>query len=288
MSLEPRGIQLGPVIIGYFGLILIAAMAAGAMIAYRRVRQHGQDPDLLWDLLTWGLVAGIVIGRLFFIWNPPPSVEAIADRRWYLTHPFDLAIGPLAIWSGGFGTAGALLGALFGAWIVLRRKHVDAWLWADIVAPGALVGIAIASFANIANQQMYGPPTTLPWGIPISGPVAPYNALSPETRFHPTPIYVAVWSLVTLGITLWIEARRRLPKGALFVVSALILMPGLFLADFLRADVARPMLGLSGMQLLAMMLFAAAAVVLVRRRRVLPAGQGGTSSEGSMPAAESE
>ncbi len=270
MSFTPFGIHLGPLTLSYFGLILLLAMAVGGVISYRRARARGQDPELVIDALTWGLIGAVILARLFYIWNPPPSVAELYSRRWYLTHPFDLQVGPLAIWSGGFGPAGALLGGLLGVFIFLKRRGVDIWLWADILTPGSLAGLAIACLANIVNQQMYGPPTSLPWGIAVLSPVPPYNDLNlypAGTRFHPTPAYLSLWSLAVLGIVVWVESRRGLQPGDLFLLAALIFLPGLFVADFLRLDLSRSLFGLSGVQVMAVLLLIGGLWIGLRRNR---------------------
>ncbi len=266
MTFNARGIQLGPVIIGYFGLILILAMAAGGFISYRRARRRGENPDIVLDALTWGLVIGIAVARLAYVLNPPPSVAAVTSRRWFLTHPFDLQMGPLAIWSGGLGMGGALVGGILGVYLLLRRREVDVWLWADILTPGALAGIVIGTLANLVNQQMYGPPTRMPWGIPIERPAPPYDLLPDGARFHPTPFYLGLWTLATFVILHWLRGRVSLRRGELFLLGLLIYTPGLFLADFVRVDLARWLFGLSGMQVISVVLFGAALVMLIRRR----------------------
>ncbi len=272
MQLTPFGIEVGPVMITFFGLIAIGAVIAGAAISAVRVRRSGQETDALLDALTWGLVGGVLAGRLFYVWNPPPSVAAVYDRRWYLTHFFDLQFGPLAVWSGGLGAAGILLGALAGAAIVLRRRGVSLREWADLLTPGLLVTLAILPWANIANQQMFGPPTDLPWGMALARRVPPYEDLTafpPTTHFHPTPAYVSLWALLTLGVA-WLVQRRfgsRMLAGELFLLASAIYLPGLFLADFLRLDVSRPVFGLTGLQAAAAALFAAVVALGIWRWR---------------------
>lgn len=271
MSVDHLGIHLGPVTFSFFGLILLAALVAGGFWAYRTARREGENPEHVIDLLTWGSALGIVVARLFYVWNPPPFVSAFYDRRWYLTHPFDLQVGPLAIWSGGLGMAGALVGGVLGVVLALWRRKLDLPLWADILTPGALLGLAIAAWANGVHRQMYGPPTALPWGVSIASPAAPYNdyTLYPPgtTRFHPTPAYVSLWALVTLGVVL-LAGRRfaaRMQPGDRFLLAAVVYLPGLFLLDFLRVDVNRGLLGLTGMQSLALLALVALVWLGVRR-----------------------
>jgi phosphatidylglycerol---prolipoprotein diacylglyceryl transferase len=219
--------------------------------------------DVVVDVLMWGLVFGVILGRIFYVWNPPPSVADFYDRTWFLAHPFDLQIGPLAVWSGGLGRAGALLGGLIGAGYVLWRHGVDGWLWADILAPGTLLGLTIAPIATLINQQMYGPPTSLPWAAVIQNPILPYTSMM---RFHPTPGYVSLWAFLCLAALLWIERKHQLSKGELGLVAVMIYTVGLFVADFVRLNVNYGLLGLTGIQWFTLSLFAGAAAVLYRRR----------------------
>ena len=263
MSFGQFGIEIGSFTFSYFGLILIIAMVAGSYVAYRAANRAGEDGDLVIDVATWGLIGGVIFARLFYVLNPPPSVAAFYDRRWFLTHPFDLQIGPLAIWSGGLGMAGALVGALLGAGYVLWRNRVNVWKWSDLVIPGGLVFLAIAPLANLLNQQLIGPPTTLPWGVSVLNPPPPYDnpfTYPPDTMFHPTPGYLSLWTLIVfLVLSLWLRRRAsEMPVGRKFLLSILMVTPMLFALDFIRIDVARVLIGLTGMQLLSLLLFIAA------------------------------
>ena len=194
------------------------------------------------------LFLGVVFARLFYILNPPPSVAALYSREWYLIHPLDLQIGPLAVWSGGLGMAGMLFGAVLGALLVLWRQDLDSWLWADITVPGLLLVLIIAPWGNLLRGQMIGLPTELPWGIGVAYPPSPYP---PDTLFHPIPAYLSLWALLLLCVV-WGAGRLSLKKGDIFLGLSLLYGIGLCLADLLRIDVSRSLLGFSGMQTLAL------------------------------------
>ncbi len=260
MEVTPTGIQVGPVLVTFFGLIVIAGVAAGAAVSAVAVRRRSYDSEVLLDAITWGLVGGVIAGRLFYVWNPPPSVAAVYDRRWYFTHFFDLQFGPLALWSGGLGPAGILLGAAAAATLVLWRRGVVLRAWADLLAPGLLITLAIVPWANVVNQQLFGPPTSLLWGMTLTRRVPPYDDLTAfplHTRFHPTPAYLSLWALIALGVVWLVEKRfsNRMRAGDRFLLAAAITLPGLFLADFLRFDVGGVLLGLTGMQVAVGLLF---------------------------------
>jgi phosphatidylglycerol:prolipoprotein diacylglycerol transferase len=278
MTIDNFAIHLGPVSLNFFGLILIAGLVLGASLTAYLVHKREEDPAHVWDALTWALLLGIVLARLFYILNPPPSAVAQGyTARWYLMHPFNLADGPVAIWHGGLSQTGALIGGALGAWLYALRHKLDVPHWADMVMPGILLGLAIAGWANVVDQKMYGPPTDLPWGIPISMEAAVNRRVPPyddallypaETRFHPTPAYLSLWALLCLGAVLFVRARpaAKQQEGNTALIGALIYAPGLFLADFLRVNVSRTVFGLTGTQILAIVVFGTALVLLLRRR----------------------
>ncbi len=260
-----EGITIGPLTLGYFALIVLAALVAGGAIGAARAKQVGEDPSLLLDLGIGALLGGLIIARLFFVLNPPPSVAAYYDRAWFLSHPFDLQAGPLAVWSGGLSGAGALLGGGLACALILRRRGVDRRRWADLLLPGILVGLAIAPWGNIITGQLYGPPTTLPWGMVVEQPLPPYPA---GTHFHPTPAYLSLWALLCLGLVTVVGGRYAgwLHPGDRFLISLGAYSLGLFAFDFLRLDVTR-LLGLTEMQWVALALLIAALLALRRALR---------------------
>lgn len=272
MQITPFALQLGPLTLTFFSLMTTLAVVACAVVTGWVARRRGQDPVLVFDLLGWMLVLGVVFARLFYVLNPPPSVAALYSREWYLAHPLDLQIGPLAAWSGGLSMTGMLVGALLGALAVFRRQRLDGWLWADVAVPGLLLLLIIGPWGNLLMGQMIGPPTGLPWGVVIDHPPPPYNdaiLYSPGMPFHPTPAYLSIWALL-VGGGAWGLNRRyasRWQKGDTFLTVSLLYSVGLFLADFLRVDVSRFFLGLSGMQSVGLVMFACCAAMMVRRHR---------------------
>ncbi len=270
MTITRYAIEFGVVRLGFFGLIALIGLIAGSIVSYRLVRQHGEDVDALWDMLTFGLLGALVGGRLFYVLNPPPSVAIYYDRQWYLTHLLDLQAGPLAIWNGGLDAAGLWTGAAVAVMLVAWRQRLNVRGWGDLLAPGVLTLLTIAGWANVVNEQLFGPPTTLPWGIPIERRVPPYDDLAaypPQVRFHPTPAYLALWALFVLGVLWIISGRYRgcLQAGDRGLLALLLYMPGLFAADFLRVDVNPVIGGLTAMQVVAAFILLAGMVAAIRR-----------------------
>ncbi len=272
MQITQPALHLGPLTVTWFSLIAIVSMVIGGVVTGWAARRRGEDPIIVFDLLGWMLVLGVVLARLFYVLNPPPSVAALYSREWYLAHPLDLQIGPLAVWSGGLSMAGMLVGAALGALLVIRRHRLDGWLWADIVVLGLLLILIIGPWGSLLAGQMIGPPTSMPWGVVIDHPPSPYDNTSsypPGTLFHPTPAYLSLWALLVEG-GMWGLNKcyaTRFQKGDTFLSVSLLYGIGLFLADFLRVDVSRVILGLSGLQILALAIILWAAAMIVGRHR---------------------
>lgn len=277
MHVTQLGIEIGPVLLSSFGLIVIGAVVVGTVVTWQRVRSRDLNPAMVFDLYSCMLVLGVAIGRLVYIWSPPPSISQFYSHEWYLSHPLDLLSGPLAIWNGGLDNAGVLIGAGVGALLGLRSVKGALAQWVDAVAPGVLAALVILPWANITTGNLLGPPTNLPWGIaaPSSS-----NSIAP-VYYHPTPAYVSLWALVTLIAIRWLSHKqaKRIRPGDLALMAGLIYMPGLFMADMLRVDVNRFVLGLTLSQIVALMSVLGIGIVALRGRRRSRVGTGEGANE---------
>jgi phosphatidylglycerol:prolipoprotein diacylglycerol transferase len=260
----PVGFQVGPFFIRYYGIILMLAAVAAAVMAERQARRKGMDSELVWDGLIWVLIGGILGARLWHILTPPPSmVEQGITTLYYLTHPLDA----LAIWRGGLGIPGAVIGGGIALYLFTRKRGENFGEWADIVAPGLALAQAIGRLGNFVNQELYGRPTDLPWAIYID----PQNRL-PEFRdqshFHPLFLYEALWNLFNMALLLWLGRRYsdRLIPGDIFLVYLIIYPLGRFLLEFLRLD-SSLVVGINANQTLMLVVGLAAAALLIWRHR---------------------
>lgn len=222
----------------WYGLLIVTGTIVGAWLAAREVRRRGENPEYVWEGLVWVLVAGLVGARLWYVVN-----DILGGRTRYLDDPVSI----IRITEGGLHFYGAILFGLAAVYIFARRYKLDMWLILDSVAPSLLVGQAVARPANFINQELYGPPTDLPWGISISAAhrLAPWNDLNlyPEetTRFHPAFAYEMIWNLLAAGLLLWISHRfsNRLKPGALFAGWLILAGLGRFIIEWFRPDQPR-------------------------------------------------
>lgn len=234
----PDGFPLGPFTVKFYGIILMLGAVAGAWLATREAKRRGHNPEIVWDLLTYLLIGGIIGARLWHILTPPPSSGVTAS--WYLTHPLDA----LAIWKGGLGIPGAIIGGAIVLYFYTRKHKLSFPEWADICAPSVALGQAIGRWGNFVNQELYGAPTNLPWGLRIDEDhrVNQYQDLGvypvETTRFHPLFLYESIWNLANMFLLLWISRRfaDRLTHGDLFLIYLIVYPVGRFFLDFLRVD----------------------------------------------------
>ena len=186
--------------IRWYGLLIVSGSLAGAYYAAWYVKRRKQDPDMVWDVMIWLLVSGILGARLWYVVN-----DLIGGNTRYLENPAQIP----QIWQGGLNILGGIVVAGLVGWYYTKKHNVDFWLIADATGPALLLGQAIGRWGNFINQELYGPPTTLPWGISIDAAhrLAPWNDLSQfpldTTRFHPTFAYEMIWNLICFGLIVY-------------------------------------------------------------------------------------
>ena len=147
------------------------------------------------------------------------------------------AVDALKVWHGGLGIWGAIAGGLFGAWLYTRRHGILLRPLADSLAPGLLLAQAIGRFGNYFNQELYGRPTKLPWGLEISPDKWPSGMTFPVgTTFHPTFLYEALWNLAGIALLLYLDRRYKLGYGRVFALYVMIYTAGRGWIESLRID----------------------------------------------------
>jgi prolipoprotein diacylglyceryl transferase len=223
-------IDLGPFTIHLYGLMLLLAIAACVALTGYRWVSWGGDWDLVFRVAVWGVAAGIVGARLYHditSWNEVP-------KQWW---------GPFAVWQGGLGVWGGILfGVLVGAWIV-HRSGQSVRLFMDAVAPGLLLAQGIGRIGNWFNQELFGKPTDLPWGLEIDPAHRPAGYFDHET-FHPTFLYELTYDLIGVALLLWIDRRFKIKRPGLFALYVSYYCFGRFFEELLRIDPAHEFLGL--------------------------------------------
>lgn len=221
--------------IRWYGILIMTAVIVAAWITERGIRRRGGNPEFVWDAMLYVLPAGVIGARVWYVIN-----DILGGSTRFLDDPIRI----IKIPEGGLHIYGAILfGGLTALWYA-RKFKVDMWMVMDSVAPAMLIGQAIARPANYINQELYGPPTNLPWGIPIEPAfrIPPYNDLqtyTPETtRFHPTFAYEMIWNIFAAALLFWIYHRfeQKLKPGTMFAGWLVLAGLGRFLIEFFRPD----------------------------------------------------
>ncbi len=199
-----NGFHLGPLFIHYYGLMYVIGIALAVIISQRRIKRMGGDPALIADIALWAVPAGIIGGRIYFDITTPSDIPHV----WY---------GAFAIWDGGLGIwGGVAAGALVGAWRA-RRAGAKVALYADAVAPALLVAQAIGRLGNYFNKELFGGPTTLPWGLIIPLQYRPAGYTQFRT-FEPTFLYELIWDLALAAFLVWLGNHRSIRPPGLFAL----------------------------------------------------------------------
>ncbi len=260
--------------IRYYGIIIVAAMLLAATVAARLAKRDGKDPEHIWGALTWAIIPAIVLARLWFVLFPPVSaVEQGMTTQWFLENFFNTENGAIAIWSGGLSIFGAVIGGFGGAYIYMRRNKLPVWEWTDIAAVALPLGQAIGRWANFVNQELYGSPTTLPWGLTIDSAhrVSPYTSLIDypvaTTGFHPLFLYESLWSFLAFGLLTYLFLNRRYDFRAgdftlIYVMQYAVIR---FVLEFLRVEVTL-VSGINVSQVVCAVAFVVALVLFLKRR----------------------
>lgn len=238
-------LDLGPLRVHMYGVVLLLGILTAVWLTVRRFEARGGDREVVYRAALWGVAWGIVGARLYHL---ATSWDEVPDAWW----------GPFAIWRGGLGVWGGIsLGTVAGC-VVARRARARARDLMDAVAPGALAAQGIGRIGNYWNQELFGRPTDLPWGLEIDEAHRPARYLDQPT-FHPTFLYELLWDGLGVAVLLWVDARFRLRRPALFALYVAWYTFGRFFEELLRVDPSHHLAGLRLNAWVSLALFAGSA-----------------------------
>jgi len=225
--------HLGPVPVRAYALCILVGIVIAVLIAERRWVRRGGQPGAVADLAGWAVPFGIVGARLYHVVSSPQAYFGAGG------HPLDA----LKIWQGGLGIWGAVAGGALGAWIACRRRGWSFLMFADSAAPGVAVAQAVGRLGNWFNQELFGRPTTLPWGLEISPEHRPVGYAQFAT-YHPTFLYEALWCLLVAALVVVLDRRLTLDHGRSLALYVGAYTVGRAYFESLRIDPANRLLNL--------------------------------------------
>lgn len=216
-------LEIGPLTVHYYGIAIAIGVVLAVLLLRRRYSALGGDPDLADRTAVWGVGIGFLGGRLAYV---STHLDRFVDRPWAI----------LFIWEGGLAFFGGLtLGTLAVLWY-LRRNGADVWTFGDAAAPGIPLAHAIGRWGNYFNEELYGTPTDLPWGLRVTHEPQPV---------HPTFLYESLANLVLFGLLLLASRSGRIRRGGLIFCYLAGYGAIRFLTELLRTDTTFRVFGLS-------------------------------------------
>jgi prolipoprotein diacylglyceryl transferase len=236
--------HLGPIPLRAYALFIIVGIVAALVLGDRRWVARGGQPGVIYDIALWAVPFGLVGGRLYHV---------ITDWRTYFGDDGAGLAGALRIWDGGLGIWGAVALGGVGAWIGCRQHGIPLPAFGDAIAPGIVLAQAIGRLGNYFNQELYGRPTTLPWGLEIferrdvNGALDSLNGVSTGQLVavvHPTFLYELLWNVLVFVVLIWVDKRFKIGHGRLFAMYVAGYCLGRFWVELMRSDVATHIAGI--------------------------------------------
>jgi prolipoprotein diacylglyceryl transferase len=258
-SPSTAGIHIGPLFFHFYGLAIAIGVLLAFWLARKRWQDLGRNPADIEVAGIWAVIAGFIGGRLAYVSTHTGNYHG----RW---------VHVLFIWEGGLALYGGLTLGILTGMVVAWRRGLPVWLALDAAIPAIPLAQAFGRWGNYFNQELFGTPTRLPWGLEISPQHRPARYAQFST-FHPTFLYESVWDLLIVGGLLWLSARRRLRTGSLVLCYLGLYAFGRLLLELIRTDTTFRLLGLSRNGWVSIAVVVGASVWLVLRERHHPAGE---------------
>jgi prolipoprotein diacylglyceryl transferase len=234
-SPSANGFHIGPLFVHVYGLSYVVGVGAAIVMTGLLWKREGGDPRLPQDVALWAFPAGLIGGRIYFLITTPSQIPP----HWW---------GPFAIWKGGLGSWGGIgAGVLVGVWRLRRRlDRAQVRRFLDVAAPSLLVATASVRVGNYFNQELFGKPTTLPWGLKIDS--SHQAGLPPRFQhaaaYHPTFLYEIIFNLAFAAMLLWLARSRRVRAPGVFALYVAGYSGYRIFEESLRIDYSNYFLGM--------------------------------------------
>lgn len=260
-SPEINSFSIGPVTIAFYALCLMAGMVVARIWAGSRLTKRGGEPGVALDFTLWAVALGIVGARLYHVFTHAGDYFGPGKN------PIDI----IRIDQGGIAIFGALIGGAVGILIASRLTGVRFFSFADALVPGLLLAQAVGRLGNWFNNELFGGPTTLPWGLEIdaSNPAFPVG-LPAGTLFHPTFLYEIMWNVLGIVVLLALEKKFQPRWGKFLAMYFVWYGIGRAWIEALRVDPSYVVFGLRTNVLMALVLVVAGIVLYVVQSRRHP------------------
>jgi prolipoprotein diacylglyceryl transferase len=242
---------VGPLPLRAYALAIILGVVVAVVMGERRWVARGGTRGLVTDVATIAVPFGILGARAYHVMTSPAA---------YIDDP----VSALYVWEGGLGIPGGIAGGFVAGYVMLGQRSVARGAFADAIAPGVAVAQALGRFGNYFNQELFGRPTTLPWGLRIDADNP--DAVPGAVAYHPTFLYESLWNLGVAALVIWADRRFRLGHGRAFALYLAAYAVGRSWIEALRIDDANRLFGVRLNDYVMAVVFLGAVAYLVQRR----------------------
>lgn len=210
--MDPVAFEIFGIEIMWYGILISIGVILGTILALREAKRVGVDENAFIDLLLFAIPAAVIGARAYYV---------IFSWDYYKDNPIQI----LNFRGGGLAIHGAIIAAVITAVIFTRRRNLDFWQIADIAAPSLALGQAIGRWGNFINQEAYGIPTDLPWGIMVNG-----------VKVHPTFLYESIGDFLIFLFLVWYRRKKVKVSGEVFLLYIVLYSTVRFFVEGLRID----------------------------------------------------
>jgi len=262
-SPQPIIFTLGPLTLHWYGLFMILGISASLLISFRLGKKYYQiTKNDIFDLAFWLIIGGIVGARIY---------DVLLQLPYYINYPWQI----FAVWNGGLAIHGSIIAGIIIIYFFSISKKINFFKMTALLVPGLALGQAIGRFGNYFNQEIFGLPTNLPWGIPISVLNRPLEYVTFQ-YFHPTFLYESLGSLLIFSVlylaTVWLNKRKRLNLDSyIWLTATYMILYSLirFSLEFIRLDYAPAFLELRFPQVISLLIIIIFIFLLIIKNHVL-------------------
>ena len=250
-TFEPHAIlaSWGPITIYWYGLCMVTGMLAALAVTYLIAKHYNVTGDTVFDLAFWLIIGGLIGARIY---------DDLLQLPYYMQHPLQ----SVEVWKGGLAIHGGIIAGLFIIWWFAKKKSLNFWKLTALLTPGLALAQAIGRWGNYFNQEIFGLPTNLPWGIPINLTNRPVPFLS-AAYFQPTFLYESlgclIISIILIIINIWAIKRQNLNNSLyIWLIAIYLFLYSVlrFSLEFIRLDPAPGLWGLRSPQIMSLIIIA--------------------------------
>jgi len=258
-------LEIGPLTVHWYGLLVVTGFLVGFSVFYYLFKKYQLKTDGAYNLFFYTIIFGLIGARVYYIFYA---------WSYYSQHPLDI----LKVWQGGLAIHGAIIAAVVVIYFYSKKKGWSVWLITDLAATALPLSLAIGRWGNYFNQELFGRPTDLPWGIPVAVVSRPAEFIN-FTHFHPTFLYEFILDLILFGILMFIHFRkfrnqkleiRNWKSGNITLLFLFGYSLIRFLMEFLRVDYSPVFWGMRWAQLVSLIIMVAVIIFwFIRKKKFL-------------------